>query len=392
MKKLDLPIFYLAGAEIFIWAGLYYIFPALLVKWESALGWSRVDLTGAITLAIFTSAFFSPIAGKLIDQGKGHILMTMSAIVGGIGLYCLSMITSIIQFYVIWAIIGATLSGCLYEPCFALITRCRGAQAKNSIILVTLIAGFASSLCFPVAHSLSDAYGWQTAVRFFSGLVIFVGAPLCWLGATGLGSANKLTQPDHQQTVDKTDSYLLLPLFWFLAIGFSFCAIVHGVTLHHLLPILNDRGILSDVAVTIAAFIGPMQIAGRLAMMVAFRHTTNHGIAISCFIVIGSSSLLLLVAGNTLVLLVGFVIVFGAGYGMVSVIRPIIARDLLGEKNFGTKSGTLALFYLVGAGSAPFLGSLLWKLGGYQLVLPILFALSIAGLGLYLLAAKLARK
>ena len=88
-------------------------------------------------------------------------------------------------------------------------------------------------------------------------------------------------------------------------------------------------------------------------------------------------------------LLVGFVILFGGGYGIVSIIRPVIARDILGERHFGSKSGALALLYLAGTASAPFVGALIWNIGGYQLVLPVLVAFAIAGLGLYGIANRL---
>ena len=385
--KPDLAIICLAGGQICNWAGLYYLFPAMLVKWEMVLGWSRVDLTGALTLAIFISAIVSPFAGKVIDRGKGHLLMTLSAIVGGICLYSLSYVTSLAQFYLVWGLIGIALSGCLYEPCFALITRCRSENAKHGIVLVTVIAGFASTVCFPLTHYLTSAFGWEAAVRIFSGLVIFIGAPLTWLGSNSLGYPARPQLPETHHRREKPELFTRLPAFWLLALGFAFSAVVHGITLHHLLPILNERQVAADAAATIASLIGPAQVAGRLVIMAAFRHVTHHSISICCFVILGCSSLALMVAGPQTGLLVGFVVLFGGGYGMVNVIRPVIARDILGQNNFGAKSGALALFFLIGAASGPFLGSLIWEAGGYELVLPILIALSAAGLVFYLLAA-----
>ena len=191
--------------------------------------------------------------------------------------------------------------------------------------------------------------------------------------------------------MDTSHSFLRSKVFWFLAIGFSLAAILHGVTIHHLLPILDERGIHDEVAVTAIAFIGPMQVTGRLAMMAAERHISNHGIAISCFVLMGIAILVLFGAGTTPAMLVAFVILFGGSYGMVSIVRPVIARDLLGEAQFGAKSGALALIYLAGSASAPYLGSLLWSKGGYDLVLLLLIILAACGLALYLGANRFAR-
>ena len=389
--KRDPPIIYLALGQILTWAGLYYIFPALLVRWEQSLGWSKADLTAAITLAIFVSAITAPISGRLIDTGRGPLLMTGSTILGSLCLFSLSYVTELSQFYLVWGLIGVTLAGCLYEPCFALITRARGEKAKQGIILVTLIAGFASTISFPTAHSLAEEFGWRTTVQIFACFVLVVATPLMWAGSRLVEQSGSPALPEKQDQQSGHRKFLGKPAFWMLACGFSFAAVVHGVTLHHLLPVLFERGVHADVAVTIASFIGPMQISGRLAMMAAQRHVSNHGIAVSCFIVLGISVLILNVSGATPALLVGFVILFGGGYGMVSIIRPVIARDILGEQNFGSKSGALALMYLAGSASAPFLGSVIWNIGGYDLVLPCLVLFAIVGLGLYLSAHYFSR-
>ena len=389
MRK-DPAIILLALGQILVWAGLYYVFPALLLQWEQSLKWSKAELTGAITLAVFMSAVTSPYAGRMIDAGKGPALMTGSSCLGGVCLFAVSLITVQWQFYLAWALIGVTLAGCLYEPCFALVTKCRGARAKQAIILITLIAGFAGAISFPVAHTLAETWGWRVALRVFAGVVIFGATPLLWFGANWLEQKGQQAAVPSPKRRFLSQPFMSSPVFWFLGIGFSLVALLHGVTLHHLLPILADREIHQDVAVVAAAFIGPMQVAGRLAMMAAERYVSNHAITISCFLVMGCSILLLIGAGSTPALLVGFVILFGGGYGIVSIIRPVIARDILGQENFGAKSGALALLYLTGTASAPYLGSLVWNLGGYELVLPGLIILAIVGLGLYLLANRLA--
>ena len=152
----DRPILYLAIGEILVWAAFLYVFPAMIVRWEEAFGWSKTELTGAITLAIFMSALASPIAGRIIDLGKGAFLMAGSTLAGGLSLVALSMVTTLVQFYIVWAVIGVLLAGCLYDPCFALVTRARGADAKRGIILITLVAGFASTISFPAIHVLAD--------------------------------------------------------------------------------------------------------------------------------------------------------------------------------------------------------------------------------------------
>ena len=378
----------LAIAQTLIWACIFYSFPALLLHWEASLGWSRADLTGAITLAIFMSAFCSPLYGRLIDAGKGALMMTSASALGGLCMAGLALVTEIWQFYTLWAMLGVCMAGSLYEPCFALITRARGADAKRAIIFVTLVAGFAGTVSFPVAHSLVQVFGWRGAVLCFGLTAMLVVAPLMWISAGAVERAGAHRHVGIAPLGPAYRSWLYSTVFWYLAIGFGLVAVVQGVTLHHLLPILDERELHPDVAVMAISFIGPMQVAGRLTMIAAERRVSIHGIAVACFVLIGISMLMLISAGVTPALLIAFVILFGGAYGVVSIIRPVIARNLLGEHQFGAKSGGLALVYLVGSASAPFLGSLVWAQGGYALVLPGLMVLSALGLLLYVLAHR----
>ncbi len=387
----DRAILYLAIAQTLTWAGSFYVFPALLVRWQQDLGWSIPDLTIAITLAICMSAITSPLAGRLIDHGRGPVMMALCTFVGGICLAMLSQVTEIWQFYSVWAIIGTVMAGSLYEPCFALITRARGAAAKRDIILITLVAGFAGTISFPAAHALSDAFDWRTTVSIFAVVVILIAAPLMYVGAREVERSGKTRSHLGTENTGR-NRFLHTPLFWFLAFGFGMMAIIHGVTLHHLLPIMNDRDVHPDVAVMAASFIGPMQVAGRLAMMASEKHISNHGMALGCFSVMGGSILFLIASGSAPMMLVGFVILFGGANGVMSIVRPTTTRELLGEENFGAKSGALALFFLAGSASAPFLGSVIWEVGGYDLVLQSLIVVAGLAISFYLVANFLHRK
>ena len=45
-------ILLLAIGETLAWAAIFYSFPAMLLRWEADLGWSKAELTGAVTLGV----------------------------------------------------------------------------------------------------------------------------------------------------------------------------------------------------------------------------------------------------------------------------------------------------------------------------------------------------
>jgi predicted MFS family arabinose efflux permease len=385
----DRAILQLAVGQTLVWAGLFYVFPALLLRWEQDLGWSKTDLTGAITLAILVAALISPFTGRIIDQGRGPLLMAVSALVGGGAMMSLGSIDTLWQFYAVWIILGLAMAGCLYEPCFALVTRTRGKDAKRSIIFITLVAGFAGTISFPAMHSLSQWMGWRFATTMAGLMVVLLVVPLLWFGAKRLEDTRSANQPI-QNSPDKTDrAFLRRPAFWFLATGLALLGVVHATTLQHLLPILNERGLSNEMAVLAASFLGPMQVAGRLAMMASEKYTSHHGVTIAAFAFMGLSVLLLLLSGSSPAFLSAFVILFGGAAGTVSILRPLLTRDVLGEQDFGSKSGALALPYLVGSATAPYLGSVIWAAAGYNTLLLFLAALTGIGCMLYVLAHRM---
>jgi len=350
------------------------------------MGWSKPEVTMAITLGVLISALMAPLAGRIIDAGRGPHMMAGAAVLGGVLMILLSRVETLWQFYLVWGGIGVAMSGALYEPCFALVTRAKGAGAKGSIVLITLVAGFASTISFPAVHAVAEAGGWRAAVLVAAGVVMFGSAPLHRMGGRAL-EAGRVEEPI-VETATKTPrrAFLRRAAFWYLAAGFALVAVVHSATLHHLLSYLDERGLSPETAVLAASFIGPMQVAGRLAMMMSEKYISHHGVALTAFGLIGASVALLWLGQGAPVTLSGFVMLFAGAYGTVSILRPLIARDILGGRDFGAKSGALALPYLIGSASAPWLGAVVWRIGGYGLMFAILIGLMALGCGLYLAA------
>jgi MFS family permease len=79
-------------------------------------------------------------------------------------------------------------------------------------------------------------------------------------------------------------------------------------------------------------------------------------------------------------LIVPFIILQGAGAGVLSIIRPTVVAELLGRKDFGVVSGMLAVGFVAGSAFAPTVASLFWRVGGYDLVLLLTIAIPLAAL------------
>lgn len=378
----------LAIAETIVWAALFYSFPALLLEWERDLGWSKRELSGAFTVALAASALLAPIAGRLIDRGWGLYTFTGSALLGAVSLAALSTITMLWQFYLAWMLIGVAMAGALYEPCFAFLTRVMGSRSKQAITLVTLIAGFAGTVAFPGTHALLAFTDWRGTVLILSVAMVLIALPLIWLGCRSATDQERQQAGSVTHRTAETLQVMRQVRFWLLAVSYAMIALGHGLVLTHLLPLLDERGVSSDTAVLAASMIGPMQVAGRLAMMAAERHVSMLIIAATCFIAMAVAAASLLGAGMVPMLLVTFVLFHGAGYGVTSIVRPVVTAELLGRKNFGLVAGLLAVPFLAASAAAPTVAALIWEVGGYNLVIWVAIAGAAVGLLSLLSAAN----
>lgn len=382
----------LAIAETIVWAAMFYSFPALLLQWERDLGWSKIELSGALTLALVVSALLAPVVGRLIDRGLGRYVFTGSAVLGALLLVLLSRVTALWQFYAVWLALGVAMSGALYEACFAVLTRAMGANAKKAITLVTLVAGFAGTISFPSAHALAAIVGWRGVVLTFAIAVVFVAVPLIWFACRTAEDNGKTRAPSTSAKAGDVLRIFRRATFWLLAVSFAMIAFDHSILLTHLLPILDERDIHSEAAILAASMIGPMQVAGRLAMMAAERYVSTLFIFATCFVAMSISALSLLGAGTTPVLLVTFVLFQGAGYGVTSIMRPVVIAEFLGREDFGVIAGMLAIPFLTATAAAPTIAALVWEKGGYDWVIWLAFAAAVVGLLSMLTAVSFSRR
>ncbi|QDL93549.1 MFS transporter [Paroceanicella profunda] len=381
----------LAVAETLLYAGVYYIFPALLTAWIAEEGWSKTGLTGAFTLSLATGALCSPLAGRMIDRGHGPAFLGGGALVAGLAMAALTLVNGLTGFYLVWVAAGAAMGFCLYDPCFAIVTRARGPAARRPITLITLVAGFAGTLAFPSATFLAQSFGWRAAVLASAVALCCLAAPLAWSGARGIAASGPAAPPPGTRAPVQGPPRPMLsrPEFWLLATAFSAMTLGHGMVINHLLPMLAERGVPLSDAVLAASMIGPMQVAGRLLMMLTERLTSNRVLAAGCFMALSLASACLLAAARAPALLALFVVLQGSGIGVMSIMKPLVTRDVMGEARFGAVVGALALPALAAGAAAPIAGALLWRIGGNDLLIGCVLALSLTGLASILLATWL---
>jgi MFS family permease len=107
--------------EVVSWGILYYAFAVFVAPMQAELGWSRVAVTGAYSLALLCSGLAAVPVGRWLDRHGPRALMTAGSALGGLLLVAWSQVSSLWVFYLIMAGIGVATAAVLYEPAFAIV-------------------------------------------------------------------------------------------------------------------------------------------------------------------------------------------------------------------------------------------------------------------------------
>jgi MFS family permease len=382
LRGVDGSVWLLAIGQTLTYAALYYAFAALLPDLETATGWSKAQLAAGPTLAFLVTAGLTPFTGRLVDRGWGGELLIWMPVLGALALVGLAFVQTPFAWLVLWAVIGVAQAGSFYETCFAFLTRRLGDGARAAITKVTLVAGFASTLSFPLGHALGRAYGGQGALVAFAVLVVLGAVPVNAYGVVRLRRLQGVRVARSEPEPGALAEALRRPAFWAIAVVFGLTYLTHSVLITYALVLFQDRGAVEAIAVLAASCIGPAQVAGRVLLLMNERRVDNGRAMIWSLGAILLACGLLWVAGMAPLLIFGFAVMQGMGIGLCSILRPVLLAQMLGLRGFGAISGAAAVAPILGTAAGPVFGAMLLGLGGADAVYAACVAMSVVGLGL----------
>ena len=392
----------LATAELVSWGTLYYSFSLFVLPMQQELGWSKAELNGALSLGLLIVGMSGLPVGSWIDRHGGRLLMTLGSLGGAALLLAWSRIESLASFYLLWALMGMVLASVLYDPAFVVLTREYGADAKRSILTLTLVAGFASTVFIPLIQFLLDRLSWRSTLQVLALCNLAVPALLHAVFVPGGRAASESATAVTEAPVARSESALPSPLraalgtttFWCLLLSFAAAGATSSSVIFHIIPLLHERGVDTTTIVACIAVIGPMQVAGRL-LLYAFGARLGADVLGSVnALALPLALLALLLLPTSLPSLVVFAAIYGLGNGIMTIVRGTAVVDLIGREGFGSINGTLAFPYGLALAAAPLGAALLWSAwGSYQPVLWTMFGTAcLSGIAFWLAVASARRR
>ncbi|AEG93458.1 MFS transporter [Ramlibacter tataouinensis] len=333
------------------YASTYYL-PAIVAPAMAAdTGVATTTVFLAFSAALTVAALAGPMAGRLVDRRGGRRVLAGNSLVFAAGLGGLALAQGPVGLFAAWLVIGLAMAAGLYESAFSTLVRLYGSQARPAITGVTLIAGFASTVGWPLTAWLQAAGGWRSACAAWAALHLCIALPL-YLSLPRDPAPAAAAIPAAAADTPATRPRAPASAAWLLAFVFGASWFVSTAMAAHLPRVLQSGGVTLAAAVGFAALVGPAQVAGRLLEYGLLRRwsplasarlaSLGHLVGACAFLAVGAP------AGAA------FALLHGAGNGIMTIANGTLPLLLFGPHGYGERQGLLMMPARFAQALAPF--------------------------------------
>lgn len=382
---------------LFLYAGAgFYSFSIFIAPLEAAFGWSRSQISLAMTIYLIVHGIMSPLVGHLVERYGPRRVMTVFATGFGISFILVSLTESLMYFYLSYALLAVMSSGVSFVPVSAVLARWfirrRGTAIGISMVGIS-VGGFVMS---PLIEVLNSTYSWRAAFVFLGIVVWVIGLPMTLFVIRGtprdMGLLPDNEQRDPSAPVGSSDGMediddgwplkpaLLSRKFWLVVATFILAPTAQMGVLQHQVPLITDIGISAAAAAAALGFTAGLGGVGKLSFGRISELMPVHYTALLCFGLQALSVVVLYQASSMLSVWI-YVFLFGFAMGGNIVLLPIVVGHYFGLAAFGVLIGLVSFFQALGAGSGAIISGLVYDAtGSYEQALLLYIGLYLASI------------
>jgi predicted MFS family arabinose efflux permease len=336
---------------------LYYAYgvlaPAISQDFGIGLDW----FFAVFTLGLLLGGFAAPLVGREIDRKGARTVMVAGSVAATLSLVACAVSPTIWTFTA--AVVMMEVAACLvlYEAAFAGLTQMFRHDARQRITAISLIAGFASTIFWPLSQWLLLLIGWRWTFGVFALAHLVVCAPLHWAmlkEALPIGDRPKgETSADDEPVVLEGADRKRALIFYTAAICIS--GIVYSSFPVHMLRIIENEGFTPQAAALVAMVMGPAQVIARIVEISAgqrFDAITTGRVALGALV---ACTLLLIATNGWTPGAVLFAALYGVSQGLITIARGTVPLQLFGVRGYATLVGKVTGLRFVVNAFGPFL-------------------------------------
>lgn len=337
MAKLQHKLIFTLGlGQLLAWGSSFYLVAIVGPAMATSVGLPTLAVYAMFSASLLASAALGPFAGQRVDHNGGRRVLMLSNGLFATAHLVLATAHTPLMLLLGWLMMGIAMPFGLYDAAFATVVRHLGTQARSGIVGITLVAGFASSVSWPLTHHVQAAYGWQSACLMWAALHLSIGLGLhTWLlPKDHLLPTQAANGPATVQGAAPPRQQLVL-----LAVIFACSGCVFAALAAHLPRLLQTAGCTANAAIAAAAWVGVAQVLGRVLEASWLKRL--HPL-ISALIATGLHPVAaLLLWGYGAPLAAVFTALHGLGVGLMTIVKGTLPLALFGAAGFGKRAGLL---------------------------------------------------
>lgn len=371
----------LGSAQLIAWGVLFYSIALLAEPMRAELGLSSSHVFGCFTASLVIAGLLSPVAGRLLDRIGGRSTLVASALVGAMSFVVLARAGSLYGLAIGWSIAGVAMAFGLYDACFAAIGQVEPSSYRKIVTSVTLIAGFASTVSWPLTALLLRLHGWRATCDLYA--LGLVACAVLYIGVLPRRERAPATRMDAPPPATPAVEARTRRQARLLAWTFAGAALVGGSMSAHVVEVLRGLHIPNDRAIWLASSIGALQTFGRIVDFKLGARRSAVQLGLFTFGMLAAAMALLTATGPVPGLVYGAVLFYGIANGLLTIAKATIPIELFGFEKVGTLLGTFSAPSLVSRALAPFFFAMTMSGAGLSVALIALAAIASLSFILY---------
>ncbi len=371
-------------------------FSLFLPHIEKEFGWSRTQISLAMSIAMATMTLSLPYVGRSVDRYGARRVVISGTLVMAAALASFQWLDGqLLFFYAIFVVLGAAGGGTLFVPYAKVVSRWFDRRRGLALALVMMGSGLGHVITPPLSGFLIAQFGWQLAYAALGAIAVTVAVPLVATllvdspeaygldaaqiaaieGRPGAGGGHGAHGMSLASGMPSAEAFRTRT-FWHLLLAFFLMAVALNGCLAHMGVLLTDRGFDTGTAALALSLYGAGTMAGRFTTGVLVDRLFAPHIGSFFFAAAAGGIVLLLFAeGRTSVAIAAFLI--GAGTGAEGDLIAYLIGRYFGLRFFGELYGYGFGSFALGAMLGPIsMGVGFDMLGSYDAVMGVLAALA----------------
>jgi len=347
--------------------GTMFALPVYLQPMAEATGWSRADISLAMTIGFIVMGIAGFGWGTLSDRIGPRPVVLIAAVLLGAGLLLASQAPNVLVFqFAYGGLVGAS-GGAFFAPIISATLSWFDKNRSLAVSLVSVGGGVAPMTMSPLAGYLTEIIGWRGAMFWIAlgALAVVIPASLLIRRAPALDNPAPLPAASGAAPAKQSTGFSVLrtPQFLVLAGTFFLCCAAHSGPIFHTVSYAMICGATLTAATGVYAIEGLSGLFGRLifgvlADKLGVRRVIVGGLVLQAagiyaYIYLSEISQFYMLAA-----------VLGLAYGGVMPLYSVLAREYFPPRLMGTVLGAMTMTSSIGMAAGPVAGGWLYETYG----------------------------